>query len=133
MSVLDGFHRTAYNLITRFGSTQYYVKRTVGTYNPATSEVAITEVEIPIKAVIMDLTLQSNGNTYRNGTLVEAGDKQCMFIPIEQLSNGIPAINVDPTSDYIRVNGENWKIITSKETNPSTSENIYVDLYMRKA
>ena len=134
MSVLDGFHRTANNLITRFGSTQYYVKRTLGAYNPSTSEASVTEVEIPIKCVVMDLTLQSNGNTYRNGTLIEAGDKQCMFIPIEQSNNsGIPPLVVDPTSDFIRINNEIWKIITSKETNPSTSENIYIDLYMRKA
>ena len=133
MSVLDGFHRTAYNLITRFGSNQKYIKRSVGTYNPATSSVDVVETEITIKALIMDLTLQSNGNTYKNGTLIEAGDKQVFFIPPERLNPTVQPIIVDATTDYIRFDGQLWKIITNKEVNPSTSENIYVELYVRKA
>ena len=134
MSIFDPFHIAAANLINRFGNIQYYIKRTTGVYNPATGEATVTEVEIPIKAVIMDLPLQSNGNTYKNGTLIEAGDKQCMFLPIERTNNnGVPPIDINPISDFVKINGENWKIITKKEYNPSTVENICVDLYIRKA
>ena len=133
MSSFTSLSNTAINLITRFGTTINYIQKSNGVYNPAIGEMQVVEKVIPVKAAILDLTLQSNGNTYRNGTMIESGDKQVLIIPPERLNEGIETLKINPVSDYLQFGNQNWKIVTYKETNPSLTENVYIECYVRKA
>lgn len=132
MSYFAEFDKTALEMVNLFGTTATYIKNTGGSYNPATGEYSLAQTTFPIKCIVMDLTLQSNGNTYRNGTMIEAGDKQVYIIPPEKINPTADVLIVNPSTDKILIGTKEWNIVTSKEYNPSQSDNVLIELYIRK-
>lgn len=111
--------------------TAMYIKA-VGEYDPTTGEVVETVTEIPVEAILMDLTLQSNGLSTKFGTLIVAGDKELYVRPPNKTNPLNAPLVVDSANDRVRVNGFEYKVVTSKEVNPTGVDPILFDLYIRR-
>lgn len=133
-TTVTGFDRVVMNMMNRFGFTATYVQRTTSTsdYDPQTGEYTSIVTEYPVQAMLFDLTLQSNGLGNKINTLLEQGDKQLLVRPYSKQFPLQDEFSIHPVSDRIVINGVNYKIVTFKELNPSASDPILYELYIRK-
>lgn len=130
---MDKFHRIVTKEMLRYGFECEVIRQNKGAYNPLTSSVDVTETRIPCRAMIFDLTLQSNGDYSKLGTLIQSGDKQILIQP--NLSDGYyydeEVIVLEPNKDYVQVGNKKYKIVTFKQLNPSSNEAVIWDCYVR--
>lgn len=129
---MEDFDHTVLEFIREYGFIAQYVKRIDGGYNPATAAPTSTVVQIPVEAIMMDLTLSSNGLSTRFGTLVIAGDKQLLVRPPNKTNPIAPSLPIDTATDRVYVNGIEYKVVTFKEINPTGTDPILFDLYIRR-
>lgn len=130
--MLDDFDQTVAEFMQDFGGTGYLMVAGQGVRDLDTGDVVITTTEYPVQAIILDLTLQSNGLQTIDGTLIQSGDKRCFIRPINKTTPSaiMPAIN--PTKDKFKMADVIYKIVTLKETNPSGTNNVMLELYLRR-
>lgn len=128
---MTDFDQTVIEFMADMGSTVTINQVIEGAYDPATGLVGTSTIAITTKAILMDLTLQSNGLSTKYGTLVEAGDKELYMQPPHKL-NGGPVIQISPASDKVTVAGIAYKIVTLKEINPTGADPILYTLYLRR-
>jgi hypothetical protein len=115
-----------------FGFEATFLKNTGSTHDTATGENVSTYLEIPVEAILLDLTLQSNGASVKFGTLVQAGDKEFYIRPSEKTDPLRIPLVVIPMKDKVKVNGVEFNIITMKEINTTATEPLLYDLYIRR-
>lgn len=102
------------------------IKLSGGEYDPSIGEVVSTPQEIAVQAIVMDLTLRSNGLADKAGTLISAGDKEAHILP----NHDMP-FNIVP-DDILVVAGTSYKVATVKETNPTGNYPILFSVYLRR-
>lgn len=124
--MLSDLESTAIELVTEFGSNSVYTNYSAGSYDPATSKVTHTSTAQTTKAVLLDLTLQSNGLSLKYGTEILAGDKEAYVLP--------PAtpVSINPGKDTLTIGGIQYTVVTFKEINPTGSKSIVWFLYLRR-
>lgn len=127
---MDEFDRTVLHFMDEFGTTALYIRQVDGEYNPTTGTVQSTEVKFPVRGILMEYTLQSNGLKNRYGTDILAGDKQFFMQPPGK--NKLPSYPIDPTKDKLQVGPVLYNIVTSKEVNPTGVEPILYELLLRR-
>jgi hypothetical protein len=138
MQGFSDFIELVNSMMAEFGTTGVLVTHLAdGEYDPATGTSAAITGDIPIKCILMDLTLQSNGASTRDGTLIRDGDKVLYVRPSDVLipilmPNGI--LEIDSADDRVVVGGVSYRIVTSKVIDPSaTGQNpIMFELYVRQ-
>jgi hypothetical protein len=114
-----------------YSSVAQYISISEGTYNPSTGSTSPTSTTIPVDAILMDLTLKSNGLSVKYDTLVQAGDKEAYVRPPQ--TDVVPTnLVVNPASDRIVIAGVEYKIVTFKELNPTGTAPILFSLYLRR-
>ena len=130
---MDKFARVVTKEMQRYGFDMSVVRQVKGAYNPSTSSAPITELEIPCRGIMFDLTLQSNGDQTKLGTLIQSGDKQILIQP--SFSDGYyydeEVMVLEPNKDYVQVGNKKYKIVTFKQLNPSSNEAVIWDCYVR--
>jgi hypothetical protein len=89
-------------------------------------------VTTQVEAILMDLTLSSNGLSTRFGTLVIHGDKQLLVRPPHKADPDSPMLTINTATDRVVVNGIEYKLVTFKEINPTGADPILYDLYIRR-
>lgn len=129
MSLPDDFAATAFELVAALGSEATYTSVAQGEYDPATG-VSIVETTQTVKAVLLDLTLQSNGLSLKYGTEILAGDKEAYVIP-PQRHGGSP-ISVTPMADKLTMAGVEYTVVTFKEVNPTGADPYVYFIYLRR-
>ena len=101
-----------------------------------TESGTIIEVKelVNARAMLFDMTLQSNGTGNFRSTLIEAGDKQLFIKPITKNTEYQDVLleTITPARDRIVIGGDKYKVVTFKEINPSTSNSCLWELYIRK-
>ena len=107
-----------------------YTSNTPGTYSPLTGANANVSFIQPVRAVLMDLTLQSNGLSLKYGTQIQAGDKEAYVLPPHKM--GGTMIAPSPGMDTIDIGGVRYSIVTFKELNPTGLDPIVYFLYLRR-
>lgn len=131
-SAMSKFAKVVSKEMQRYGFDLEIIRST-NTYNPATSSATIQETSYPCRGIIFDLTLQSNGDQTKPNTLIEMGDKQLFIQPPKDdgwyQENEAEAIY--PNKDKIKINGKLYKIVTFKQVNPSLSESVLWECYIR--
>lgn len=118
--------QAADSLISRFGGPATYTQVVEGTYNTDTGTSTTSVVNKTVTAVVLDLTLQSNGYSTKYGTLVQQGDKEAYVIPPQG------GIVVNPATDTFTMNSKTWKVVTFKQINPNMNERMVYFLYLRE-
>jgi hypothetical protein len=125
-------------MIVDFGLDAMLVAQVdTGEYDPATATNTVVITEIPIRAILMELTLQSNGQGTRDKTLIMDGDKVLYTRPsgaaiAALMPNGV--ITVDSTDDRVIAGGVKYKVVTTKVVDPTGSgaNPIMFELYLRR-
>jgi hypothetical protein len=125
---VDSFNRVVQNMMARFAGPAVLSIAAPGDgeYNVETSEyVPAPPTSWPVRAMVFDYTLQSNGTQTQPGTLIQVGDKQVFVAP----PPGMPRVR--PERDSLIVGDKKFKIITYKELNPTQSYNVLIELFVR--
>ena len=127
------YHRIVNKEMQRHGFDVSVVRVLKGTYNPTNSSIINTEQIIPCRAMMFDLTLQSNGDSTRYNTLIEMGDKQLLIQPnkSDNYYQDKEVVKLEPNKDYVIIDDRKYKIITFKQINPNNSDAIIWDCYIR--
>ena len=131
MTDFTDFDEALAEFFEEFGFEATYLKNG-NSYNSTTLKSTQTVTEITVEAILLDLTLQSNGLSTKFGTLVLAGDKELYIRPPNKTDSSADPLAINPSTDKIRVNGVDYKIITMKEINTTSSEPLVFDLYIRR-
>lgn len=130
MSGMSDFDATVVEFMRDFGTTATILTNHSGSYDPSTSRFTQYGTNITVKAILMDRTLRSDGDQNSPNSLIQAGDKQCFIQPPEK--NGGSAIHIDTVSDQLLIGGVTYRIVTVKSLNPSTTNSVLYELYLRK-
>lgn len=126
------FDETVLFFMDEMGGAATLIIQGEGEYNYETSQYETTETEVPVRAIMLDLTLQSNGLQTTSGTLIEMGDKRIFVQPANKNDPLAVMPKVHPNKDRIRMGGIVYKIITLKDTNPDTTNSVLLELYVRQ-
>ena len=132
MSRFDDFHNDVREFMRDFGFLATYVHTVSSTPNDATGEVDDVTESIEIEAIKMELVRPVEGSGSKSGTLIQDGDQMLYVRPTEQVDKLAQALSVNPSADHIVINNKPWRIVTWKEYNPSASECIMYEFYIRK-
>lgn len=130
MTTQPDFDQAALELVTEFGGSGTYTKRTANTYDPATGTSVSSTTSQPITVALFDFTRPNNGVGMKFGTEIIQADKEAYVLPPQK--NGGTAITVDPVTDSIQVGGVSYSIVTFKEVNPSGQSPILYMFYLRR-
>lgn len=130
--IIDDFDRVVMEFMRDFPVTATYVSQTDGAYNPTTGTVSSTTTETEVEAILLDLTLSSNGLSTRHGTAVIAGDKQLIVRPPNKTDPDADPLVINTATDRVIVAGHAYKVVTFKEINPTGNDPIAFDLYLRR-
>lgn len=131
MADFTDFDEALSEFFDEFGFEATYLKYE-NSYSSTTLKNTQTVTEIPVEAILLDLTLQSNGLSTKFGTLVMAGDKELYIRPPNKTDPSAAALTIDPANDRVKVNGVTYKIVTMKEINTTATEPLVFDLYIRR-
>lgn len=129
MSMAD-FDSMVVEFMNEFGTTATIILHHTGTYDTSTGVYANGTTNVSVKAILMDRTLRSDGDQNSANSLIQAGDKQCFIQPPEK--NGGSVIQINTSSDLCLIGGTTYRIVTMKQINPSTTDNVLFELYLRK-
>lgn len=132
---LDKFTRIVKKEMDRYGFDLDIIRTTPSTeYDPLNPLAPAEETLFPCRGILFDLTLQSNGDTFRPNSLINAGDKQLFIQPPED--DGFYNTNetdvVLPNRDKIKIGNKMYKIITFKQLNPSATDSVLFECYIRQ-
>lgn len=131
MSVLTEFDPMVLEFFSECGVDATYSKVTQ-TYDPTDGDMAETSVTWDVQAIVLDLSLQSNGFSLKYGTLVQQGDKEVFIRPPKKV-DGTSNFTVDPANDKILVGSKVYSIVTYKEVNPTMGDDpILFMFYVRE-
>lgn len=84
--------------------------------NPTAYEVVSAILEYP--AITMGRKTGAN-------SLIEAGDRKCLV-----KAGTFPTPRAE--KDTIRIAGEDWRVLSVKETNPTATKSYYYELHIRR-
>lgn len=131
--MFDDFDRMISDFICEFGFSATYVRMVSSTPNDTTGSITVVTEDIPIEAIKMELVRPMNAsNATKAGTLIQDGDQILYVRPTEKTDEFADALVINSSSDKVIINDVTWTIVTSKEYNPSASDCILYELYIRR-
>lgn len=133
MSRFDDFDRAVFGFMTEFGFNATYVKTVSAVPDDTTGGVAVITNSIDIQAIKMELLRPLNGSLGNNSNAqIQDGDQVLYVRPVNKTDEFATAISINPESDKIKINNELWKIVTVKQYDPSASDCVLYEFYIRK-
>lgn len=131
MIVTEDFLPMLFDYFGGIGTDGMYEKTDVS-YDPATGVTSEIAQSIPVRCIVLDPTLQSNGYALRNGTNIQTGDKQIFILPPKLTDSLSSNFTVDPAKDKIVVGSEQYNIVTFKQVNPQMGDSpMLYEFYCR--
>ena len=100
-------------------------------YSDATATNTITTHEIDCQAIFLDHQLRTSGDTTKDQTLIRQSDKLMFLRPPEKTDPDALPLVINPALDRILVGAVSYKIVSFKQTNPSATNCILYELYLR--
>lgn len=128
----DDFDRLVLEFMQEFGFLATYKRMVSSTPNDATGSVDVVTEDIEIQAIKMELIRPVEGSGTRSNTSIQDGDQILYVRPTEKSDEFANALTINPASDVVLINNVTWAIVTVKEYNPSASDCILYELYIRK-
>lgn len=106
-------------------STAAVLIKTTSVYDDATSENITTERRYTVRAMPFDYIRKEQGDGTLGQTLVRSGDKQIFLAPSQYVKE------IDPSADKIQLGTKVYKIVTVKTVDPTLSDVLYYELFVR--
>lgn len=132
MSNFSDFDRVVAEMMQDFGFLATYVRTVSSTPNDVTGGVTNITEEIEVQAIKMELIRPTEGTGTKAGSLIQDGDQILYIRPTEKTDVFADALVINPAADHLLINDTAWNIVTVKEYNPSASDVILYELYIRK-
>ncbi|MGT2493126.1 hypothetical protein ACU4GD_28100 [Cupriavidus basilensis] len=123
MTFYQEMAETADELLREYGKQRVLRRLTPGQYDPDTGTVTEAVEDFPGTAALFDFELQSAGQAFAPGSLIQIGDKQCLLSPI-----GMP----QPVIGNLLLDGaEVWQVMNVKTVNPAGTPVLH-ELHLRR-
>jgi hypothetical protein len=131
MGTLSDFKGIVAEFMKDFGTEAVLIVPTLaGEYDPADSTFTPTSSKrYKVKAIFMDLQKPLNGLKVDPNSLIQAGDKE---VYIQSIANELPLPTIQPNKDSLKIGTDVWRIIALKDINPTMSDSVLLQLYIRK-
>jgi hypothetical protein len=127
MLPVDPIARTVLMMMARSGGDATLVAPTgEPVYDPETSTVVSPQASYPIRVLVFDYILKTQGIGTMDSTLIRSGDKQVFVKPSPDVPT--PKARIDS----IIFQGHKYNIVVVKELNPSGSNVVLYELYARE-
>lgn len=131
MTLLD-FDQVVAEFMKDFGFTATYTHIVSSLPNDVTNTIVTVKEDILIEAIKMELIRPQEGAGNKSGTLIEQAELMLYVRPAEKADIFAAALSIRTSSDYLTINNAQWRIVTSKEYNPTASNCILYELYIKK-
>ncbi len=132
MSNFSDFDYMVAEMMQEFGFRATYVRTVSSTPNDLTGGVDVVTEEVEVQAIKMELIRPTEGTGTKNSSLIQDGDQVLYVRPTEKSDVFADALAINPATDIVLINGISWGIVTVKEINPSASDVLLYELYIRK-
>lgn len=138
MQDFSDFRDAVRDFMDEYGAEATYITQMdVGSYDPATATNTVNIGEFPVRAIMAELSLQSNGAKSKYRTVIREGDK---MLYVEPTADMLPILfpsgmlEVDPTDDRIILGGVTYKVVTAKVVDPTAGLTLPIlwELYVRR-
>lgn len=130
--MLEDFDQCVTEFMNDFGGVGILHIAGTSIRNPDTNDLEVVVTPIQVRAILLDLTLQSNGLQTVAGSLIQAGDKRCYIQPINKTNPALAMPVVQPNKDKFEMGDITYTIVTLKEINPTATNNVLYELYLRR-
>jgi hypothetical protein len=132
MSTAD-FDNVVLEFMREYPTTVNFTRVVDSSYDPATGQVTTSSTPWTLNAILVDLQTMKDGVSTRFGTVFVAGDKEVFIQPPQKADpSAVPLTTIDPSTDKIVVNGITYNIVSWREVNPTGTDPILFDLYIRR-
>lgn len=116
------------NTMTRTGTdATLVIPSGIQSYDPSTGTVTEADVTYPVRVIVMDFALISNGTLTDRGTLITSTDKQ-VFMDATQSDGSQPTQPILADGCKLVVGSTTYRITVVKQYNPTTTASIMFDL-----
>lgn len=130
--MFEDFDNMISEFMCDFGFQATYVQTISNSIDDATGIIVEVTENILVEAIKMELPRPTNGTGTRSNSLIMDGDQILYVRPTEKENEFTTAIAANPTQDKFVIKGVTWNIVTVKEYNPTASDCILYEFYIRK-
>lgn len=127
MSLSTNLKKIVTSVMAKTGTDATLICPPVADYDYENNTVTATPVTYPVRAIVMDFALISNGALVDKNTLTQSSDKQ-IYLDMTQADGTQPPITLASTGYSLLIGGTTYRITVVKQYNPSTSSVIMYDL-----
>lgn len=133
MSAASSFDRMIVEFFRDDPCTATYIQTVAGVFNPATGEMSSsTTLETPVQIILLDMTRSSNGLSSKFGLLISEGDKEVYVRPPNKTNPLALPLNIDTTSDFLKVGSITYKVASMREANPTGAAPLLYNLMLKR-
>jgi hypothetical protein len=125
------FHRMIAEFMREDGFDATFHKQLPAVSNDDDGTVFSDTTQYPIRAVKMDVFGNMAGNRTKLGTLIQEAD-QVLYVQPRQESDGFSLMDADTAADRVEIKGKLWKILALKEYDPSASDCVLYEMYIKR-
>jgi hypothetical protein len=129
---MDDFHRMLAEFFREDGFDAIFIKQLPGIPNDDDGTLESATEEYPIRAIKMELFGNMAGSRTKLSTLIQEADQVLYVQPSQSTNKWADPLYIDPTSDRIQINEVDWKVVAVKEYNPSASNCVLYELYIKR-
>jgi len=123
------FHRMIAEFMQEMGFDASLTKSLPGVPNDDDGTIFADTVTIPVRTIKMDVFGNMAGSRSKLGTLIQEADQVLYVQPSEALT---VFGEIDPTSTRAIIKGVEWKVLALKEYDPSASDCVLYELYIKR-
>lgn len=127
MSLSTNLKKIVTSVMAKTGTDATLICPPVADYDYENNTVTATPVTYPVRVIVMDFALISNGALVDKNTLTQSSDKQ-IYLDMTQADGTQPPITLESTGYSLLIGSTTYRITVVKQYNPSTSSVIMYDL-----
>lgn len=133
MGRFNDFDILVTEMMAEFGFSAFYQKSYPPVPNDATGgNDSPPPLSIPINCIRSELIRPLTGTGTNNGSSIQEGDLILYVQPTEKADEFATALDVNPSSDNVLIQGVTWSIVTVKMVASDPTDVILYELYIRK-
>jgi hypothetical protein len=126
---MDDFHRMLAEFFSEYGFDATLTRQLPGVPNDDDGTITTDTSTVSIRAIKSAVLGNMAGSRTKLGTLIQEADQVLYVQPNESLAQ---MGDIDPTSDCVTINGKLWKVLALKEYDPSASDCVLYELYIKR-
>lgn len=127
MSFSSNLKSVVKRVMARTGTNATLICPSVGSYDYDTNTVTAVEATYPVRVIVMDFALISDGTLADKNTLDTSSNKQ-VYMDMTQADGSQPPIILQSNGFRLQIGTTTYRITVVKQYNPSTQATIMYDL-----